>query len=62
VGCAAHQYIRVSQPLAISRILPEFEHLHSGIVDSELEAMTGKNFGFDHARWKECQASRANPN
>lgn len=46
-------------PLAIERISPEIQGKNSGFLVNELEALTGKNFGSDQARWKEWWATQA---
>ncbi|MGB7951574.1 MAG: hypothetical protein WCH75_28145 [Candidatus Binatia bacterium] len=48
-------------PLAIDRITPEIEHKNAGFLVHELEAVTGKSFGFDKARWREWWATQAKP-
>ena len=45
-------------PLAIERISPEIQDMNSGFLVNELEVATGKNFGFDQARWKEWWAAQ----
>jgi hypothetical protein len=52
-------------PLAIERISPEIQGKNSGFLVKELEAVTGKSFGSDQARWKEWWATQdatAKPN
>lgn len=46
-------------PLAIERISPEIKGKNSDFLVNELEAVTGKNFGSDQARWKEWWATQA---
>jgi hypothetical protein len=48
-------------PLAIDRISPGIKGKNSGFVVSELEKMTGKNFGFDQARWRSWWESKVSP-
>jgi len=49
-------------PLAIDRISPEIKNKNSGFVVRELEAVTGKNFGYDQVRWREWWASHEKSN
>lgn len=46
-------------PLAIERISPEIKGKNSKYVVHELEAVTGKNYGYDQARWKEWWTTQA---
>lgn len=45
-------------PLAIERISPKIHGKNSGFLVNELEAVTGKNFGYDQSRWKEWWATQ----
>jgi HEAT repeat protein len=43
---------RQAVPLAIARIAPGIKDYNSGFVVSELEKVTGKDYGYDRAKWE----------